>query len=118
MNESQVQAKLLRNLSKHGWFYNTNDRFRAGIPDILGIYQSRPIAIEVKVDKTPVTPLQTYELKRIIDAGGLGLVVRYLNDTKEYTINEKLIKHSDLKETVVCILKLSRMNIKKSVSTS
>lgn len=115
MNESQVQTKLLKNLNKYGWFYNTNDRFRAGIPDILGTYQSRFIAIEVKVDKTPVTPLQTHELKRIIDAGGLGLVVRYLNDTKEYTINEMLIK---TKEIVEWILRLSRTNIKKSVSTS
>lgn len=116
MNESQVQATLLKNLNNHGWFYNTNDRFRAGIPDILGTYQSRFIAIEVKVDKTPVTPLQIHELKQIIDAGGLGLVVRYLNNTKKYTINELLLKKTE--EIVECILKLSRMNIRKSVSTS
>jgi len=118
LNESQVQAKLLKSLNEHGWFYNTNDRFRAGIPDILGTVRSRFIAIEVKIDKTPVTPLQTYELKKIIDAGGLGLVVRYHNTNNTYSINEKLIQFDNMKATIECILKLSRFNIKKSVSPS
>jgi len=112
-----VQGKLLKELKKSGWFYNTNDRFRAGIPDILGSYKGRFCGIEVKIDSTPVTPLQLYELKRIRESEGLALVARYNNTTHEYTINEKLIKSENLKETVAWILKLHLSNIKKSVSS-
>lgn len=88
MTESQVQTKLLGQLTKTGWFYNTNDRFRAGIPDILGSWEGHFYGIEVKIDYTKVTPLQEYELLNITASGGTGLVVRYLNKTKEYVMGE------------------------------
>ena len=48
---------------------------RAGIPDIIGCYNGRFIAIECKAGKGKTTALQDRELARISNADGLSYVV-------------------------------------------
>ena len=49
---------------------------RSGIPDIIGCYQGRFIAIECKAGKGKTTALQERELQWIKDAGGFTFVAR------------------------------------------
>lgn len=49
---------------------------RSGIPDIIGCYQGRFIAIECKAGKGKTTALQERELEWIKDAGGFTFVAR------------------------------------------
>lgn len=49
---------------------------RSGIPDIIGCYQGRFIAIECKAGKGKTTALQERELNMIADAGGFTFVAR------------------------------------------
>jgi hypothetical protein len=49
---------------------------RSGIPDIIGCYQGRFIAIECKAGKGKTTALQERELQWIKDAGGFAVVAR------------------------------------------
>lgn len=54
----------------------------AGISDLVGCIKGIYVAIETKVDKREVTPLQKLFLKKVSRAGGVGLVFRYLNKKK------------------------------------
>jgi Holliday junction resolvase len=49
---------------------------RSGIPDIIGCYNGRFIAIECKAGKGKTTALQERELDSIKAAGGLTFVAR------------------------------------------
>jgi hypothetical protein len=49
---------------------------RSGIPDIIGCYQGRFIAIECKAGKGQLTALQARELGSIKAAGGFVFVAR------------------------------------------
>ena len=93
--ESRVKQKVVAILREHGAYYFfpvMNGYGRAGIPDIVGCYHSRFIAIECKAGKGTTTRLQERELQSIRDAGGVALVVnennlhdveRALKDTHE-----------------------------------
>lgn len=111
-SESQIQKRLLQKLNEVGWFYNTNDRFRAGVPDILGCYKGVLIAIEVKIDYRQTTPLQKYELNNINKAGGVACVVRFNNARKTYSVTNytENLDTKDMKEIIKWILKLSPLN--------
>ena len=104
MRESQLQTSLLRALKKHGWFYKASDRYRAGVPDVIGCYQGRFVALELKVEPNKPTPLQEYELKAIYREGGSAQVVSYNNKTKRYKTGNT--EHKTLEETIECILRL------------
>jgi hypothetical protein len=52
---------------------------RSGVPDIICCYKGRFIAIECKAGKNKPTDLQTLNLKRIDEAGGLALVINEEN---------------------------------------
>jgi hypothetical protein len=49
---------------------------RSGIPDIIGCYNGRFIAIECKAGKGKTTTLQERELQLIKDSGGFTFVAR------------------------------------------
>jgi penicillin-binding protein-related factor A (putative recombinase) len=56
-----------------------------GKPDSYIFYKGKVIAIETKRPNgtNKPTPLQVYELNRIIKAGGIGIVAYTLNDVKQ-----------------------------------
>jgi hypothetical protein len=114
MLESQLQSKLLKELRKHGWFYKASDRYRAGVPDIIGCCRGRFVALELKIEPNRPTPLQEYEMKAIYREDGYVNVVSYNNKTKTYKTKDT--EHTTLGETVQCILKQIHSNIKGSVS--
>ena len=51
-----------------------------GISDIIGCYQGRFIAIEIKSPKGIVSPGQRAFLDKVNDAGGRGFVARSIED--------------------------------------
>ena len=112
MNESQFQAKLVKDLNNHGWFYKSSDRFRAGIPDVLGCYKGVFMGLELKVDSNPPTKLQVWELERITAEGGYAAVVTYNNKTKTHNIGSLKLKTRE--ELVECILKQSLLHTRGS----
>ena len=112
MRESQLQTSLLKALKQHGWFYKASDRYRAGIPDIIGCYKGRFVALELKVFPNKITPLQDYELKAIYREEGHANVVSYNNKTKLYYTSTT--EHTTLGELITCILKQILSNTKGS----
>lgn len=76
--ESRVKARVKRILDDYGVYHfspATGGYGRSGVPDIIGCYRGRFIAIECKAGDNEPTALQRRELMRIHEADGLAWVV-------------------------------------------
>jgi hypothetical protein len=60
-----------------------NRYHRRGVPDILGAYRRRPIAVEVKTDSGRLSEAQTDFLREYAAAGALVAVVRSVGDAED-----------------------------------
>jgi Holliday junction resolvase len=83
--ESKVKAKIHALLKAHGAYavnYIGGISANNGTPDILACLNGRFIGIEAKAGKNKPTDLQTHNLKRIDEAGGLALVINETNMTE------------------------------------
>lgn len=88
--EGAVKAAVRKLLTEHGVYYFSpaaNGFGRSGIPDIIGCFQGRFIAIECKAGKGTTTALQDRELAAIRTAGGMTMVV---NENNLSELKEKL----------------------------
>jgi hypothetical protein len=76
--ESRVksQAKsILQELKAYYFMPPANGFGKAGVPDIVGCYKGIFFGIECKAGDNTPTALQSRELRKIYDAGGIALVV-------------------------------------------
>lgn len=77
-----------------GIFDPIRKRFRAnknpyrikGVADILGIWNGRFLAIEVKQPGRYATPEQKAFLKRVNECGGIGFVARSIDDVRAHLL--------------------------------
>jgi penicillin-binding protein-related factor A (putative recombinase) len=51
-----------------------------GVPDLVGCYQGRLLAIEIKTPTGKLSPQQEYFLTKINEAGGVAFVARSVED--------------------------------------
>jgi Holliday junction resolvase len=80
--ESKVKTKIHAILKERGAYavnYIGGISANNGTPDILACLHGRFVAIEAKAGKNKPTDLQTLNLKRIDDAGGLAFVINETN---------------------------------------
>jgi penicillin-binding protein-related factor A (putative recombinase) len=70
---------------------NRNPYRIKGIADILGIYQGKFLAIEVKTEKGVLSPEQKIFLDNINKEGGIAFVARSIEDVKEALIFKRLM---------------------------
>jgi len=76
--ERKVKAKVEAALKAAKAYYfspATHGYGRSGVPDIIACLGGRFIAFECKAGKGTTTALQERELRRIVEAGGVALVV-------------------------------------------
>lgn len=76
MLESDLQAKMLKWLKKHGFYaFKVIRANRAGIPDICGCTpKGQYFAIEVKLGSNTPSELQLENIEQIIALGGIAFV--------------------------------------------
>lgn len=77
MSEQKIQASIIKYLeSKGAYVVKVVTASKKGVPDIIACYKGQFVGIEVKrpETKTNVSPLQSYNLKKIEEAGGLSFV--------------------------------------------
>ena len=78
MLESQFKKRVMKDLKtffKDAWILKTNERGRAGVPDLLICIKGAFVAIELKRNvKSEPTVLQAAEVQRIRLAGGLSFI--------------------------------------------
>ena len=96
MTESQATTKLLNKLKSHGFFWKASDRYRAGIPDIIGVVNGRFVAIEMKRDTGKTTALQIYTMKEIDKHAGKTFIVKYVNKNKTWLCGEEVCCDLDM----------------------
>lgn len=79
MLEVQFKTKVLKHLKTlpDSFFIKISDKFIAGIPDIIGCYKGRFVAIELKVGNNKPTKIQFFIMDLIKKAGG---IVCWLNE--------------------------------------
>lgn len=65
---------------KLGGFRRPSPWYRKGVSDILGIYNGKFLAIEVKSEKGKVSPAQALFLSDVRLNGGLGFVAKSIED--------------------------------------
>lgn len=75
--EKDIVTEVRKELDKIGcWNFKTNELSVSGIPDILGCYKGKFIALEAKrSSKHKATELQIYILNKIKNAGGFAEVI-------------------------------------------
>lgn len=84
MKESTLWDHLKAPLQSSGKFQKVSDRYTPGIPDVLGCFASKSIAIELKelkgvlVIKTKFRPGQLDWLEDWANAGGLSWIISTL----------------------------------------
>jgi hypothetical protein len=89
--EGKVKAAVRKILDRLGIYHFMPPGMglgRSGIPDIIGCYNGRFIAIECKAGKGKTTALQERELIAICNAGGFTFVV---NETCLDELEERLL---------------------------
>jgi Holliday junction resolvase len=89
--EGKVKAAVRKMLDRHGVYHFMPPGMglgRSGIPDIIGCYNGRFIAIECKAGYGKATALQMRELNAIAKAGGLACLV---NETCIDELEERLL---------------------------
>lgn len=67
---------------KRGGFRKKPKWFRKGVADILGIYKSRPLAIEVKNQKGKLSKDQLNFLTEFRQNGGIAMVARSIEEVE------------------------------------
>jgi Holliday junction resolvase len=84
MREQQIQARILRELTKRGVYaVKVISASRNGTPDILCCHQGEFIGIEVKTPTGRVSKLQEHHLWAIRAAGGRAMVARSWEDVEK-----------------------------------
>lgn len=79
MTERQLQTKVLHFLRNENiWHVKVwgGGFQRAGVPDIITCVNGYFVAIELKSETGKPTKLQDYNLERINESGGVGIILR------------------------------------------
>lgn len=92
MNETALKIKVMKYLKSlpYSIWFKISDRFTSGIPDIIGCYKHRFVAIELKSPKGTIKPIQLAFINKIKKKGGCACIARGLTDV------EKLINAIDI----------------------
>jgi penicillin-binding protein-related factor A (putative recombinase) len=82
-SEKEITASIRAYLKAHGIFHWKAWQglgSQKGVSDIIGIYDGKFFAIEVKTEKGKLSKHQHMFLRAVIDAGGNGIIARSVDD--------------------------------------
>jgi Holliday junction resolvase len=85
--ESKIQKKITNWLEAEGYYVvKIVSATKAGVPDVLACVNGKFLAIEVKTSETRdnVSPLQVYNLQKVIKSGGDAIVAWELEQVKKF----------------------------------
>ena len=77
--EKNFENKIKTDLKNNGCYfvkYFANRMTKVGVPDILTCVNGYFVGIEVKAENGKPSELQIYNIKKIKDSGGIGVIVR------------------------------------------
>lgn len=83
MKESALQRQIIAYLRERGAYVFKvvgSPYQQRGTPDLLVCWQGRFIGIELKVPGKEATIIQNHEIRKIMEAGGCGAVIKSVGD--------------------------------------
>ena len=83
MNESDLKKQIRDLLHIKGIFHRNiwqGPMSDKGIPDLIGIFKGKPLAIEVKGPRAKIRPEQVEFLNQWVDEGGIGFIAWSIED--------------------------------------
>lgn len=93
--EKDFQLKVEKFLTDKGIYFvkywGGGNFTRSGVPDLLCCINGRFVGVELKTDNGKVSELQQYNIDKIIQSGGVALVLRP-NDFKDFKSIVKNLK--------------------------
>jgi len=97
--EGKVKAEIvdyLKTMRPDIWYYCAQDRFTAGIPDIICCYRGRFIGIEVKrieynKDMRRYNRLQEVIGEKIVEAGGDHCIATSIENVKQFFFDSEVL---------------------------
>ena len=81
--ESAIQLRIIAALRARGAYVAKFSAGDVGTPDLLVCYEGRFFGMEVKQPKNYPTPIQRHRIKQIALSGGVGVVVRCVQDAMD-----------------------------------
>lgn len=88
-SESQIKKEIIAYLKERGiWHYVQHQSspyqnvIKKGISDIIGIFQGRYLAIEIKDAKGLVRKEQKVFIEEVLEQGGVAFVARSVSEVK------------------------------------
>jgi Holliday junction resolvase len=92
MLEGDLQKKVIKFLkakfkNEPAFFWKASDKFRGGIPDIMGCYKGQMWSIELKVGKNTTSELQDITIEQLQKAGALVTVCWTMEEVEEFIDN-------------------------------
>ena len=98
--ETKVKLSVTKILDEYNVYYfkpATGGYGRSGVPDIVGCFNGKFIAIECKAQGGKATALQLREIDRILNCGGVALLINETNLDTLRDIFEVSCRASSLK---------------------
>ena len=93
MKESTIQNKIRLWLEKQGYYVvKVIVANKKGVPDLIVCVNGKFVGLEVKTPKGTPSELQSYNLGKINECGGLAMIVRSVDDVKELFARHGLMK--------------------------
>ena len=86
MNEQGIQKKILTYLDSIGAYsFKVLSANKSGVHDIVGCYKGKFFSVEVKTPVTQknVSPLQAYNLRKVIASGGYSIIAWDVSQVKQ-----------------------------------
>jgi hypothetical protein len=81
--EAAIQKRIIAALRKRGAYVAKFSAGDVGTPDLLVCYEGTFFGMEVKQPKRYPTKIQRHRMEQIKEAGGVGIVVRSVEDAME-----------------------------------
>lgn len=90
-SEKTIQIRIMKYLKtvKGLWVKKISDKFVKGIPDIIGCYEGKFIAFEVKKLGAVLTAYQKLEISKIKKANGQAMMVNNLQQVKDFFMEKR-----------------------------
>lgn len=101
--EGRIVAAIRRELTKRDiWNAKVHGSLmqQRGLPDVIGCWEGRFLALEVKVPGEKPTPLQTLTLHEIAESGGIAAVVWSVGDV-DYVLREAALSIRSQQGTLI-----------------
>lgn len=92
-SEQKIQKEIINEIERNGGYViKVVAGTVAGIPDLIACIDGRFLGIEVKKPGNVASPLQLFNIKKIIEAGGIGAVIYNVDELKNILVKNNLKK--------------------------